>query len=201
MTEAPDQPWQASVDAATPAVILKLASDRLGHGPLGIARSLGRLGIAVHLVTPDARSPAGYSHYVGRSWVLPDPGDDDAVLETLRLIARVAGDQPVLFAPDDLAAMFVDRRLDDLKALFRLPDQPPGLPAELSNKRALHERCIALGIPSPEGRVPRSIDEAREYATALGYPVVIKAADPRSLGGVDGPASVTIARNPGQLEK
>jgi D-aspartate ligase len=200
MTEDADSSWQASVDASVPAVILKLASDRLGHGPLGIARSLGRLGVSVRLVTPDARTPAGYSHYVARSWVLPSTTDDEAALRTLRAVVRRAGGRPVLIAADDVASLLVDRQLDELHALFSLPDQPTGLPDELSNKRRLHELCLELGIPTPKGLVPRTLAEAREAAAELGYPVVVKAADPRSLGVPDGPASVTIARDAAQLE-
>jgi len=200
MTEPSDASWQASVDASTPAVVLKLASDRLGHGPLGIARSLGRLGVEVHLATPDARTPAGYRHYVAQSWVLGDRTDDDAALRTLQALARGTGGRPVLIAADDVAALFVDRRIGQLRDLFLLPDQPAGLAAELSNKRLLHERCLALGVPTPAARIPHSIAEARAAAAELGFPVVVKAADPLQLGGAGGPASVTIVREPGRLE-
>jgi predicted ATP-grasp superfamily ATP-dependent carboligase len=200
MKEPADESWEASVDASTPAVVLKLASDRLGHGPLGIARSLGRLGVAVHLATPDARPTAGLSRYVERSWVFSNPADDLSVLRSLRALARRLGGRPVLIATDDVGALFVDRQLQELRAVFSLPDQPAGLPSELSNKRRLHERCLELGLPTPESRVPRSRTEAREAAIELGFPVVVKATDPRALGGIDGPASVTIVRDPGELD-
>jgi predicted ATP-grasp superfamily ATP-dependent carboligase len=200
MTEDLDASWQSSIDATTPAVILKLARDRLGHGPLGMARSLGRLGVAVHLVTPDAGTPAGYSHYVARSWVIPNNTDDESALRTLRTLSRQTGGRPVLIAADDLAALFVDRRLDELRSIFALPEQPAGLPVELSNKRLLHERCLELGIATPEARIPHSVAEAREAAAELDFPVVVKAADPRELGGTNGPASVTIVREAGRLE-
>jgi len=194
MIENAGESWQASVDVTTPAVILKLASDRFGHGPLGIARSLGRLGVTVHLATPDARPPAALSRYVARSWVLSNPADDDSVLRTLRSLATQAGGRPVLIGTDDVAALFVDRQLAQLRAVFSLPDQPAGLPRDLSNKRTLHERCLELGIPTPESRIPRSLDEAHAAAAELGYPVVVKAADPRSILGADGLPSVTIVR-------
>ena len=200
MTDAADESWQASVDASTPAVILKLARDRLGHGPLGIARSLGRLGVQVHLATPDTRAPAGYSHYVARSWVLDNPTDDAAVLATLGALATQARARPVLVAADDLGSLFVDRQLEQLRATFSLADQPAGLPLELSNKRRLHQRCIELGIPTPVSRVIRSVSEAQEAAADLGFPVVVKAADPRLLGKANSPHSVTIVRDAGQLD-
>jgi D-aspartate ligase len=201
MIDGADAWWQTAVDASTAVIALKLASDRLGHGLLGIARSLGRLGVPVHVATPDARTPAGLSRYVRRSWVVPNPGNDGAALERLRSIAAQAGGRPLLIAADDVAALFVDRRLAELRELFLLPEQPSGLPAELSNKRRLHERCIELGIPTPDGRVPRSFAEAREAAALLGFPLVVKAADPRELGVAGGPASVTIVRNAGQLDE
>jgi len=200
MTEPSDASSQAPVDASTPAVVLKLASDRLGHGPLGIARSLGRLGVEVHLATPDARTPAGFSRYVVRSWVLGDRTDDAAALGTLQALVQETGGRPVLIAADDVAALFVDRQIEQLRRSFLLPDQPAGLPAELSNKRLLHERCLALGIPTPQARIPHSIAEARAAAAELGFPVVVKAADPLQLGATGGPASVTIVREPARLE-
>jgi D-aspartate ligase len=200
MSGGSDASWQAAVDPSTPAVVLKLASDRLGHGPLGIARSLGRLGVTVHLATPDARTPAGSSRYVARSWVLGKGTNDEAVLRTLRKLVGQIGGRPVLIAADDMAALFVDRRLEELRAIFTLPDQPAGLPAELSNKRLLHERCLELEIPTPESRIPHSVAEASRAAAELGFPVVVKVADPLELGATGGLASVTIARDPGQLE-
>jgi len=200
MTGPAPTAWEASVDATTPALVLKLASDRLGHGPLGIARSLGRLGVAVHLATPDSHAPAGLSRYVGRSWVLTGAADDESVLLALRTLARQAGGRPVLIAADDVASLFVDRRLTELREAFALPEQPAGLPVELSNKRRLHERCLELGIPTPESRLPQTTAEARQAAAALGYPVVVKAADPRMLGRAGGPASVTIVRDAAGLD-
>src|SRR6185295_18601709 len=74
------------------------------------------------------------------------------------------------------------------------------LPLELSNKRRLHEHCLELGMPTPESRIPGSVAEAREAAAELGYPVVVKAADPRVLGRSDSPDSVAIVRDARQLD-
>jgi hypothetical protein len=48
----------SNVDASTPAVILKLDPNVFHHGGLGVIRTLGRLGVPVHVVHEDVLAPA-----------------------------------------------------------------------------------------------------------------------------------------------
>lgn len=48
-------------DTSTPVTILRAVA----HGPLGIVRSLGRLGAPVYVVDPNPRTPAAASRYCG----------------------------------------------------------------------------------------------------------------------------------------
>jgi len=59
----------------TPVVVLGLSRGVFHHGVLGMARSLGRLGVPVHRVGRERLAPAGASRYV-RSWHVIPPHHD-----------------------------------------------------------------------------------------------------------------------------
>ncbi len=54
------------IDSSTPVLALKAH-----HGTLGIARSLGRLGVPVHVMHSDLAHPALTSRYVVRAYASP----------------------------------------------------------------------------------------------------------------------------------
>jgi predicted ATP-grasp superfamily ATP-dependent carboligase len=184
------------VQSGVPVVIFKLVSDPLQHGGLAAARSLGRLGVPVFTAYRDAKSPASRSRYVRASFVLRHGQDQPQyVLSTLREISLLAGSRPVLLPMDDLAAGFVDRFAADLRAHFRFPAQPEGLPAQLSDKRRMDELCRSTDTPVPGARFPRSEGEFMAMAVELGFPVVLKSMDPGLLRARPAAASVAIAHD------
>jgi predicted ATP-grasp superfamily ATP-dependent carboligase len=177
-------------------VIFKLVSDRLQHGGLGIARSLGRLGVPIYTVYRDVGTAAAASRYVtGRFHLRAGRLEPQQILGTLRQISDRVGDTPVLLPIDDLAAGFVDRFADELRLGFRFPAQIAGLATALSNKRQLDEMCRMSGTPAPELRVPSSEADFDRMAAELGFPVVIKSMDPALLRSRPRASSVAIAHD------
>jgi D-aspartate ligase len=184
------------VAVATPAVIFKLASDPMGHATLAIGRSLGRLGVPVHLATPDPKAAGAASRYVAGWTATPSfTTDHAAVVEILLRLAEQLGTPAVLIPTDDVAALFVADNLSRLTEAFLLPAQPAGLALDLSNKARLHELCLRAAVPTPEARFPTSRDEMLGHAEELGFPVVMKSMDPRILRRRRGAVSVAIARS------
>ncbi len=180
----------------TTVVVFKLVSDALQHGGLAVARSLGRMGVPVHVAYRDRGSAASRSRFVtGRSHV--PAGDDSAILSLLRRVAQRAGSVPILLPLDDVASTFVDRHADVLRESFRFPSQPSGLPLRLADKRQLHELCLAAGVPVPEARFPQSRDEFVRGADELGYPIVVKSIDPAIMRMRPAASSVSLAADPG----
>src|SRR5260370_7123812 len=73
-----------SVDATTPAVVLKFDPNVMHHGGLGVIRSLGRIGVPVYGVHEGPWAPAANSRYLaGRFFWQPSPADVDRVLKGL----------------------------------------------------------------------------------------------------------------------
>lgn len=192
MTRA--QPANAAVNVDTPVVVFKLTSDLFQHGTLAIARSLGRLGVPVHLATRDPHTPPAKSRYVASWTATPSPAaGDEEILETLLRLAKQIGARSLLIPSDDVAALFAADNLARLAEAFLLPEQPAGLALALSDKGRLHELCLRAGVPTPEARFPRSREEMLGQAEALGYPVVMKSMDPRILRRRPRAVSVAIA--------
>jgi predicted ATP-grasp superfamily ATP-dependent carboligase len=184
-----------------PALVFKLVSDPLQHGGLGIARSLGRLGVPVHTLYRDRRTPASRSRYAaGNHWIDAGVEEPDRVLEALSRLSRVVG-EAVLIPIDDVAASFVDRHRLALGSGFRIPEQPSGLAEQLSDKRLLTELCARTGTPAPEARFPTTKQQFLQGASELGYPVVVKSMDPVLLRARPNAASVAIAEDSATAER
>jgi D-aspartate ligase len=186
-------------DSHAGVVVLKSVATSPHHGVLGIARSLGRLGVEVHIASPD-RAAETRSRFARRwfAWTLEDGGESLARLEA---IADELGGGQVLVPVDDSAAAFVDRHADSLGDRFAFPRQPRDLVRTLSSKRALHDLCRAHEVPTPHSAFPESEAAAEAYAREIGYPVVVKRAEGwRPVRRANAP-SVIIAHDPAALRR
>jgi predicted ATP-grasp superfamily ATP-dependent carboligase len=143
------------------------------HGSLEIARSLGRRGIAVWLLTAD-NPLAGWSRYVERSIQWPGPGDDRALGFLIDLARRQHLDGWVMFAGSDADLRFVAQNHAALGAVFALTSPTWDTVRWTHDKRHMHARAAELGIACPRTAYPRS----REDITALklDFPVILKPA-------------------------
>lgn len=185
--------WQRSLAVDVSVVVFKLIKDPLQHGDVAVVRSLGRLGVPVYQATRVPGAPVVRSRYSRGHVQMPDPArSEEAVLATLLDLADRLRARPILLPTDDVAALFVDDH-PALAEAFRLPAQPSGLPRRLSDKRHLHQLCLAAGVPSPEARFPASRHEMRQQVEELGFPVVIKSMDPTLLRRRPNARSVAIA--------
>lgn len=177
-----------------PAVVLKLVADPWQHGGLGIARSLGRLGVPVYVAIRESDTPASRSRYVAGRFVMPAPEEPAAlIVDRLLSMAAEIGPRPVLIPTDDVAALFVDAHAGELAEAYRFPVRPPGLALRLSDKRELHRLCEEVGVPTPLARFPATRAELLEAARELGLPVVLKSMDPTLLRRRPNAASVAMA--------
>jgi predicted ATP-grasp superfamily ATP-dependent carboligase len=180
----------------TPVVILGLSRGVFHHGVLGIARSLGRLGIPVHRVGRERWAPAATSRYVTSWRVIPVTASEDEALEALIGIGEEIG-RPILIPADDAACVFADDHAERLGAHFLLPRQPAGLVRALSSKRGMYELCQDHGIPTPPSFFPQSESDVLEHARRNSFPIVLKC-----INAADAPHSaprVLIAQNSEEL--
>jgi D-aspartate ligase len=188
----------AVADTTVPVVVLVLRPSAVQHRALPIARSAGRLGIAVYGVQADRLGPDARSRYLRDVEVVAADASAEECIEVLMQVGRRLG-RPLLVPLDDAGTVLVDDHADVLAECFLFPRRPPGVGRLLASKRELHLLCGRLGVPSPQAVFPEEADEAVERAQELGYPVVAKridgwlaSADPRA-------PSVHIARDAADL--
>ncbi|HEX9537476.1 MAG TPA: hypothetical protein VGA04_04790 [Streptosporangiaceae bacterium] len=171
-------------DVTTPAVVLKFDPNVMHHGGLGAIRSLGRLGVPVYGVHEGPWAPAANSRYLQGRLFWPPPGDHSERIHTgLMQLAQRIGRPSVLITTDDAGAIFLAEHGDSLREWFLFPAPPADLPRRLAGKYSMYELCRKLNVPSPQATVPSSLDEARDFASRAGFPVIAKLTTPWSHGG------------------
>ena len=162
------------IDNSTPAVLLK----SVAHGGLGIARSLGRLGIPVYTIEADLWTPAFYSRY-NRGIVKLDIETAPAArsLACLGALAERLGTKSVLIPSTDYAAIFIADHAEQLRRWFLFPEQSPELLRKLYSKWEMHLLAKQLGVATVETHLPRSREDVLEFARTAKFPLVLKAVD------------------------
>lgn len=162
-------------DTRTPVVILRAVA----HGPLGIVRSLGRLGVPMYVVDPDPRTPAAASRYCRRQFCFDvETLPPDQAIGALRAVARAIGRRAILVPTTDAATVLVDAHADALRDAFLLPDSPPNLARTLSSKEGMYHLARRFDVPTPTCVFPRCRADVVDFlATAPPFPVMMKGID------------------------
>lgn len=184
-------------DTSTAVVVLKLYH----HCALGAARSLGRLGVAVHGVHAGPGVAAQRSRYFGR--VLPwdiDREPADASVERLRAFGTSIGGRPMLVPTDDSSADLLADHAAALAEVFRFPDQPAGLARALADKKAMHHLAREHGVPTPEAHFPESADDVAAALDDIAFPVLLKGIDGFRLQQRTGLRMLIVERREDLLE-
>ncbi len=143
------------------------------HGSLEIARSLGRRGIPVWLVTAD-NPLASLSRFVQRSFRWRGSRDSSSFAFLIDLARRHCLDGWVLFAGSDEDVCFVAQNHAALGAVFTLTTPAWDKIRWTHDKRAMNARADELGIAHPMTRQARSREELASLA--MTYPVILKPA-------------------------
>jgi predicted ATP-grasp superfamily ATP-dependent carboligase len=188
------------LDATTPVVILKMTTNLVQHGVLGILRSAGRWGIPMHWVHNEGAAPAARSRYLTAAHPLPPgPATAERWADHQTRVGRGLGGRPVLVATDDPSSALLAGHRDRLEPLYRFPMPPEGLVDALVDKRRLHELCLETGVPTPDVRFPQRSADLEEYAATGEFPVVVKRIGEPDAAGDEILPSVTVVRTPAEL--
>jgi len=166
------------------------------HGGLGVARSLGSMGVPVHLVDAKRRDPAAFSRYC-RSHSQWDFGNSTAEesIDFLLQSARRLGERPLLIPTSDRTTLFLAANAERLKRGFLFPDQQEGTVRALANKASLFHLAKSHGIPTPETFFPQSKNDLADFLEAANFPLVLKAIDYGLLGPAVQPKSIVSDRS------
>jgi predicted ATP-grasp superfamily ATP-dependent carboligase len=190
----------AVFDTTVPVLILKVGHYPFHHGGVGIARSMGRVGIRVYGVFEDRFIPGAVSRYVRGKflWQNSDVSPDE-FLNGMAEIGRYVSRPTVVLPTDDYGAILLAEHGHALTETFVFPRQPIGLPRTVASKDGLYRLCKDLGVPCPEAVFPATRDEVEEFLARADFPVVVKRTSQWRLQHDTTVKSTTIAESPDAL--
>jgi D-aspartate ligase len=147
---------------------------------VGVARSLGRVGVPVYAITEDPHTPLARSRYLTDRFVAPTSGleDPETLVDLLAEVAERLPDPTIVVPTDDEAAVLVAEHRDALDPRLATPAVPCTLPRRLASKRGLYEECVRFGVPSPYTVFCDSPDMLETIAGDMEFPVVAKNTEP-----------------------
>jgi predicted ATP-grasp superfamily ATP-dependent carboligase len=188
-------------DTKTPVVVLR-GVESASHGALGIVRSLGRLGVPVHLVACDSRTPGFFSRYCkGRLVCNVENGSADKSLSSLLALGGKIGRRAILIPTDDNAVLFVADHAEALREQFLFPPMCPKLIREVSSKKGMYYLAKQHGVPTPEAAFPKSRQEVLDFISRAQFPVMLKAIYGSQLMKVSGQKMFIVQTEAELLEK
>src|SRR5262249_46387259 len=137
------------IETSTPVMILQAVN----HGPLGIARSLGRMGVPVYVAELDARAPACVSRYCRE--VFPCRLDEpETALRALLAASERIGRSPILIPTTDDAALFMATHRTALRGAYIGVDLDPELVRDLCSKKRMHFLAQGCSVPTAQAVFP-----------------------------------------------
>jgi predicted ATP-grasp superfamily ATP-dependent carboligase len=159
---------------STPVVVLG-SSD---HCSLGIARSLGRLGVSVYGVEPHLLAPSFFSRYCKGKFVWhTDRHTTQDTVAFIQNVSRSIGIRPILITTNDPATVFVAETSSYLRPWFLFPDQSVALTRGLSDKKQMYFLAKQHHIPTAETVFPTSRKDVVEFLDHALFPIMLKGID------------------------
>jgi predicted ATP-grasp superfamily ATP-dependent carboligase len=141
------------------------------HGSLAVARSLGRHGIPVWLITDDL-AIARFSRHVQRTIQWPGAGHPGAIDHLLELARHHGLENWVLYAAGDADARLIAQHHAALSAVFRLAVPPWDTLKWAYDKRLMNDHAKLVGVDTPWTVFPR--DEHAVAALDCAFPLILK---------------------------
>lgn len=182
------------MQAPLPVVVLKIH-----HGSLGVARSLGRLGVEVHGVTPVPGTPAALSRYWRRvhAWDV-DGAPISQTVDYLLDLGRQLGRKALLVPTTDRMTVLVAEHAGSLRERFVFPDLAASTVRALISKREMFLLATRLGIPTAQSAFPACRAEVVAFLDNAAFPIMLKTIDgarPKRRGG----PLIVVARDAAEL--
>jgi predicted ATP-grasp superfamily ATP-dependent carboligase len=138
---------------------------------LGLSRLAYKAGLTVSIFNDKKISIARYSNTCKQFRLFRDKIH---LLELLRKSAR--GKNTLLVATNDSLIDFMKVNYDELSQLYHLSIPEPDVVEICYNKRSTYLKAQELGIPIPESYFPDNLEELKDLAGSIRYPVILKPA-------------------------
>jgi D-aspartate ligase len=158
-------------DTSTPVVVLVSHH----HVGIGIARSLGRMGVAVYGIDSDRFSPMFVSRYCRGAfiWDFHNAPVKDSIA-FLTEVSRKIGRRALLIPTSDLGAMFLAEQSDRLADKYIFPERSAALVRSLCNKQEMYYLARQCNVDTPETAFPRTRGDVFEYLKTASFPILLK---------------------------
>lgn len=139
---------------------------------LGIVRSLGRQGHTVSVLARAPRELAACSRFCATVELVPFLKAENFADVVLKVLARTQYD---LFMPVGyLSTLLAAGSRDEILSLTRLEIAEAAKIELAADKKQVAELALKLGLNVPSAVHPASLEEARDLAGTLDYPLVLK---------------------------
>jgi predicted ATP-grasp superfamily ATP-dependent carboligase len=168
------------LDTTVDALLVRTGNPRWDYGALATVRSLGLLGVHVHVLA-DSSEPELLRSRFAASGLGPALDPQATVEESTRRLNEVAAriSRPVFaIAGDDESAVLLAEQRARLHDSLLTFDLPASLPRRLSSKASLSAICADAAVPYPESAASDRPADLIDFATDLGFPVIVKAPEP-----------------------
>jgi predicted ATP-grasp superfamily ATP-dependent carboligase len=150
-----------------------LVTDEHYKHTLGLVRHLGKKGAKVSILAVSPSSLACSTRYVTQ--VLPLAGRDEISFISSALEA-VTNNYFDLFIPVSyLQTLALARHIEIFRPHVKVELAGAPLIERAANKACMSKLAASIGVPVPQSFVPVNMDEVKELAGKLSYPVVVKA--------------------------
>lgn len=145
------------------------------YGQLGIMRSLGRVGVAVHGIDPHPTSAALFSRYCRKKFFWDvDGATPQATVDYLLKIGKEIGKRSILINTTDNSCNLLATYADLLSEWYIFPRLSPDLVRALTNKKEMNELAQKWDVPTAKVFIPSSTSDVKDYAQNAVFPVMLK---------------------------
>lgn len=137
---------------------------------LGLARQANAIGVEVILAIPDKYSVAYFSNTVSKVLFYSTEKELYEKIDSCKASVK----ETLLFPTNDEMIEFLVKYYDELSESFYMGIPKPETVALFSDKRNTYQFCERNHIACPHSWYPNTIEEVKQIAEKVDYPVIIK---------------------------
>ncbi len=144
-------------------------------GALAIMRSLGSLGVRVHGVDENRKSPGFLSRYCRSKFLMQfDQRREQDYLQYILRLGEELGGKTILIPTSDELSLFVAQHSDQLHEHFIFPRNDPILVSDLISKEGMYHLAKKHAVLTPNTIFPKKVDDVLAYVEEAKFPVMLK---------------------------
>ena len=163
-------------DFSTPVVVL----DTDHYGAIGIARTLGRLGVSVHLIDSNPKTLSIFSRYCkGKFNYEKAINSSKSAVQLLLKVAETLGQKSILIPTTDEAVLLLAENFNILKKHYIYHELSPTFIKALTSKKEMYFLAKSCDVPTAETFFPKSKEDVKLFLKTCEFPIMLKAIDGR----------------------